>query len=84
MLIPQELAPSSLRHVITHRPVINFHLCGKCGTCANFCRKQAINHQHNGNYEVFLDNCIGCGVCATVCPNGAIEMAEVGGIASFA
>jgi 2-oxoacid:acceptor oxidoreductase delta subunit (pyruvate/2-ketoisovalerate family) len=83
MQVPSAFPHPIDSHRITHRPMINFHLCGKCGTCASLCRRQAINHQHNGNYEVFIEFCIGCGVCARVCPNGAIEMMEIGGITAL-
>ncbi len=48
--------------------------CTACGVCANErCPMDAIV-EHNGNYRVLAERCIGCGVCTRKCPAESIKL----------
>ena len=64
----------------TSRPVFQYQLCEKCGTCAEFCRQKCIRKTPDGGYAAVLTYCTGCGTCAKVCPAGCIEMVDINGL----
>jgi len=63
-----------------YRPLIHHDLCIRCGTCADLCRPGCIHRRRDGFFHPDVPCCRGCGVCSRACPEGAIEMAEIGGI----
>jgi MinD superfamily P-loop ATPase len=46
--------------------------CAGCGTCAEYCRYDAIALNSNNEYEVNKWQCEGCGLCEKICPDAAI------------
>ncbi|NLK08927.1 MAG: 4Fe-4S binding protein, partial [Firmicutes bacterium] len=57
------------------KAIIDTDLCTKCGTCAEYCRFNAVQHK-GGHYNVEIMSCEGCGVCHLVCPADAIILKD--------
>mgnify|MGYP001075532959 CR=1 FL=1 len=51
--------------------------CVGCGTCAEFCRFDAVRETAPARFEVDPVACEGCGVCAWFCPEKAVEFGPV-------
>lgn len=52
-------------------PLVDESKCDGCGTCARFCRFNALA-AIKGSVLVFPELCHGCGGCMLICPKGAI------------
>ncbi|MFH1090146.1 MAG: 4Fe-4S binding protein [Pseudomonadota bacterium] len=50
--------------------------CKKCGICAAFCPKGALEMGSEGPEWRNPDLCVGCGMCELRCPDFAIEVIE--------
>lgn len=63
----------------TLRPVMDQHLCVKCGICLGYCPVGSICGTADGAYRIDYSFCKGCGICAVECPRKAINMVPEGG-----
>ena len=58
----------------THKPVIDYSKCIKCGKCWMNCPDESYDQQKDGTFKVDLNKCKGCGICANECPVKCIKM----------
>ncbi len=52
---------------------INTQECTHCGTCADYCRFDAIHYNNKGDLEINTFKCEGCRLCERTCPENAIS-----------
>ena len=57
------------------KPIRNMGLCTGCGTCANYCRENAIKIV-NGKLQLNNQDCMLCGFCIHACPFQFINFDE--------
>ena len=62
-------------YVGAQNAVINYDLCLNCGTCADYCRFDAISFVE-GRITIQEINCDGCKLCSRICPAKAITMVD--------
>ncbi len=68
-----EWARGMLKDALTTRPVIDHHLCIRCGVCQNHCPQGAI-HDAGKHLHIRYRDCIRCFCCQEFCPQGAITV----------
>ncbi len=50
--------------------------CTQCGTCAEYCRFDAVIRVESGGFWIDETACEGCGVCVHFCPEDAIDFPQ--------
>ena len=62
---------------ISHKAVLNFEKCIKCGKCIEVCRYGAIFQFDADEVPLIVEIlCEGCGACTLICPTKAVKIEE--------